>query len=218
MKKYLMEMFGTFVLVFVGCGAAVLVSDAGVFAVAMSFGLAVVAMAYAIGHVSGAHLNPAVTIGVYSAGRMNLKDTFEYIIFQIIGAVLGAVVLMYLVKYKIQPAGVLTLGENGFGKGFGHGYSLTAAVIYEFVATYIFVRVVLATTVQDLKIAGVVIGLTLGVLLLLGSHITGGSMNPARSFGPALIVGGKAWSQVWVFLLVPSVAGFLAGIVSRICK
>lgn len=218
MKRYFVELFGTFVLVFIGCGAAVLVSDAGAFAVAMAFGLAVVAMAYTIGHISGAHLNPAVTLGVCSAKRMSLKDAFEYIIFQVIGAVLGAIVLMYLLQGKIQSAEVISLGENGFGKGFGQEYGLISAIIYEFIATYIFVSVVLAVTAQDLKIAGVVIGLTLGILLLLGSHITGGSLNPARSFGPALIVGGSAWKQLWVFIIIPSVAGICAGTVSRFCK
>lgn len=218
MKKYFMEMFGTFVLVFVGCGAAVLVADAGAFAIAMAFGLAVVAMAYTIGHISGAHLNPAVSLGVYSAGRMSFRETFEYIIFQMIGAILGAVILMYLAQGKATPAEILSLGENGFGKGYGHEYTLMSAIIYEFVATYIFVSVVLVVTAKDIKIAGVVIGLTLGILLLLGTHITGGSLNPARSFGPALIVGGTAWSQVWLFLAIPSVAGLLAGITSRFSR
>ena len=221
MKKYIAELFGTFVLVFIGCGTVVFSTPyVGFVGIALAFGLAVTAMVYAIGPVSGAHINPAVTLGVLSAGRMSLKDAIGYIIFQFIGATLGAAVLYYmLIKGKISGYNVAEagLGENGWGFNYGGGYVVYAAAVFEFIATFIFVKVVLKTTAADLKIAGVVIGLTLAVLHILGLPITGVSVNPARSFGPAYFVGGQAMAQLWLFLLVPSVAGILAGICSRCC-
>lgn len=220
MKKYFAELFGTFVLVFIGCGTVVFSAPfVGNVGIALAFGLAVTAMAYAIGPVSGAHVNPAVTLGVLSAGRMSLKDAIGYIIFQFLGAVVGAAVVMYMAAghfggYDFVAKG---LGQNGWGEGYGSGYDIISAAMFEFIATFIFVKVILKTTESDLKIAGVVIGLTLAVLHILGLQITGVSVNPARSFGPAVFVGGKAMSQLWLFLVVPSVAGILAGLCSRIC-
>ncbi len=220
MKKYIAELFGTFVLVFIGCGTVVFSAPyVGFTGIALAFGLAVMAMIYAIGPVSGAHINPAVTLGVLSAGRMSLKDAIGYIIFQFVGATLGAAALIYVLQGKLNGYNVVEagLGQNGWGYNYGGGYNLYSAIAFEFIATFIFVKVILKVTAADLKIAGVVIGLTLVVLHILGLPITGVSVNPARSFGPAYFVGGEALAQLWMFLLVPSVAGILAGICSRCC-
>ena len=220
MKKYFAELFGTFVLVFIGCGTVVFSAPfVGNIGIALAFGLAVTAMAYAIGPVSGAHVNPAVTLGVLSAGRMSLKDAFGYIIFQFLGAVAGAAAVMYMSADHLTGYDFVTkgLGQNGWGEGYGSGYGIISAAMFEFIATFIFVKVILKTTESDLKIAGLIIGLTLVVLHILGLQITGVSVNPARSFGPAVFVGGKAMCQLWLFLVVPSVAGILAGLCSRFC-
>lgn len=218
MKKYIAELFGTFVLVFIGCGTVVFANTSTV-GIALAFGLALMAMVYCIGPVSGAHVNPAVTLGVLSAGRMRLKDAIGYIIFQFIGATLAAFVLLYMLQGKINGYNLEIggLGQNGWGLNYGGGYDLIPAMIFEFIATFIFIKVILKVTEGDLKIAGVVIGLTLAVLHILGLKITGVSVNPARSFGPALFVGGQAMAQLWMFLVVPSVAGILAGVCSRFC-
>lgn len=220
MKKYIAELFGTFVLVFIGCGTVVFSAPyVGNIGIALSFGLALTAMVYAIGPVSGAHVNPAVTLGVLCAGRMKLKDAIGYIIFQFIGAIAGATVILLVVSGHLTGYDIATqgLGQNGWGEGYGSGYDIVSAAIFEFIASFIFVKVVLKTTENDLKIAGVVIGLTLAVLHILGIQITGVSVNPARSFGPALLVGGKALCQLWLFLIVPASAGVLAGICTRFC-
>lgn len=220
MKKYIAELFGTFVLVFIGCGTVVFSAPYfGPMGIALAFGLAVMAMVYAIGPVSGAHINPAVTLGVLSAGRMSLKDAIGYIIFQFAGAALGAAALVYVLKGKLSGYDVTEagLGQNGWGYSYGGGYNLYAAMAFEFIATFIFVKVILKVTAADLKIAGVVIGLTLVVLHILGLPITGVSVNPARSFGPAIFVKGPAMAQLWMFLVVPAVAGIIAGICSRCC-
>lgn len=220
MKKYIAELFGTFVLVFIGCGTVVFSGAmVGYLGIAFAFGLAVVAMAYAIGPVSGAHVNPAVTLGVWSAGRMGTKDAICYIIAQFIGAILGAAVLVSTASqrfgYDIAADG---LGQNEYGVGYGMNYTVIAAMLFEFIATYIFVKVILKATEKPIEVAGLVIGLTLVVIHIVGLPITGVSVNPARSFGPALFVGGHALAQVWLFLIVPSVAGLLAGLVNRISK
>ena len=220
MKKYIAELFGTFVLVFVGCGTVVFSAPyLDYVGIALAFGLALTAMAYCVGPISGAHVNPAVTLGVLTAGRMSLKDALGYIIFQFIGATLGAAVLYYMLSGKINGYSIALngLGQNGWGENYGGGYNIVAAAVFELIATFIFVKVILKVTEEDLKIAGVVIGLTLAVLHILGLAITGVSVNPARSFGPALFVGGQAMAQLWLFLVVPSVAGILAGICSRCC-
>ncbi len=218
MKKYIAELFGTFVLVFIGCGAVVFSGvTVGHLGIAFAFGLAVVAMAYAIGPVSGAHVNPAVTLGVWSAGRMSAKDAICYIIAQFIGATLGAAVLLWIASERLRGYDVTVegLGANGWGAGYGMSYSMLAAILFEFVATYIFVQVILKATEKPIEVAGLIIGLTLVVIHIVGLQITGVSVNPARSFGPALFVGGQALSQVWLFLIVPSVAGLLAGLLNR---
>lgn len=218
MKKYIAELFGTFVLVFVGCGTVVLSAPfIGNLAIALAFGLAVMAMVYTVGPVSGAHLNPAVTLGVFTAGRIGFKQAFGYIVFQFLGAVIASYAIIAVLSgritgYEISSQG---LGQNGWGPNYGGGYDADAAAIFEFIATFIFVKVILKTTETDLKIAGVVIGLTLTMLHILGLPITGVSVNPARSFGPAVLVQGEALEQLWLFLFVPSVAGIFAGLTSR---
>ena len=219
MRKYVSEFIGTFTLVLFGCGTAVVAGkDVGVLGIAFAFGLALIAMAYGIGRISGCHINPAVSLGVYVAGRMSVKDLIGYIISQLLGGIAGAAVLKAIVMgnmvYELANSG---LGQNGWGEGYLGQYAQRAAIIFEFVATLLFVIVILGSThaKAPTQIAGLAIGLTLVVIHIFGINITGVSVNPARSFGPALLVGGKALSQVWLFLVVPSVAGVVAGVLFR---
>jgi aquaporin Z len=220
MKKYLAEMVGTFILVLFGCGTAVVAGDkVGITGIAFAFGFALIGAAYGIGPISGCHINPAVSLGVWVAGRMTIKDMIGYWIGQFAGAIAAAGVLSVLVSgveggYNLAASG---LGQNGWGAGYQGGYSLTSAILFELVATLIFVVVILGSTQKAAPagIAGLAIGITLVVIHIFGIHITGVSVNPARSFGPALFVGGKALAQVWLFLLVPSVGGILAGLLFR---
>jgi aquaporin Z len=221
MKKYIAELVGTFFLVFFGVGTAVVAGDkVGIVGIAFAFGLGLVAAAYGIGTISGCHINPAVSIGVWVAGRLKTIDLIGYWVGQFAGATLAALVIYLIASgvgggYNIATSG---LGQNGFGPGYQGGYSLTAAILYEVVATLLFVIVVLGST-QDVApagFAGLVIGLTLVAVHLVGIHITGTSVNPARSFGPAVFAGGQAISQLWVFLLAPSVGGAIAGMLFRL--
>jgi aquaporin Z len=220
MKKYLAELTGTFILVLFGCGTAVVAGDkVGIVGIAFAFGFALIGAAYGIGPISGCHINPAVSLGVWTAGRMKTGDMIGYWIGQFAGAILAAGVLSLLVRgvgggYDVSASG---LGQNGWGAGYQGGYNLTSAIVFEFVATLIFVVVILGSTQKAAPagFAGLAIGITLAVIHLFGIHITGVSVNPARSFGPALLVGGKAMAQVWLFLLVPSLAGVVAGLLFR---
>jgi aquaporin Z len=221
MKKYISEFIGTFTLVLFGCGTAVVAGNqVGVLGIAFAFGFALIAMAYGIGPISGCHINPAVSLGVFGAGRMEAKDLIGYIISQFLGGIVAAYVLMVLVKgqlggYDLAASG---LGQNGWGTGYLGEYGFRAAVIFELVATFLFVVVILGSTQEGAptQLAGLAIGITLVVIHIFGIQITGVSVNPARSFGPALFVGGKALSQVWLFLIFPSLAGILAGLLFRI--
>jgi aquaporin Z len=223
MKKYFAELVGTFFLVFFGVGTAVITGGAsglvGIVGIAFAFGLGLIAAAYAIGPISGCHINPAVSIGIWAAGRLKTIDLIGYWAGQFIGATLAAGVVYILASgvgtgFNIAVSG---LGQNGYGAGYAGGYSLTSAIVYEFVATLLFVLVILGSTqkVAPSGFAGLVIGLTLVAIHLLGIHITGTSVNPARSFGPAAFVGGKALEQLWVFLLIPTLAGAAAGLLFR---
>lgn len=220
MKKYLAEFLGTFTLVLFGCGTAVVAGKSvGVLGIAFSFGFALIAMAYGIGPVSGCHINPAVSFGVFAAGRMKSKDLAGYVGAQILGGAAGAAALMLIARGVLagyDPA-VSGLGQNGWGPGYLGGYSLTSGIYFELVATFLFVVVILSSTQEEApaEMAGLAIGITLVVIHIFGINITGVSVNPARSLGPALIVGGKALAQVWLFLLVPTVAGVLAGLLFR---
>ncbi len=218
MKKYLAELVGTFILVFFGVGVAVVAGEkVGIVGIAFAFGFGLIAAAYGIGPISGCHINPAVSLGVWTAGRMKTADLLGYIVAQCVGAILAAWVLTIIVTgngYVIAGHG---LGQNGWGPGYGGGYNITAAIAYEFFATLIFLIAILGSTQKAAPggFAGLAIGITLVVIHLLGINITGTSVNPARSLGPALFAGGQALSQLWLFLLVPSLGGIVAGLLFR---
>ena len=221
MKKYLAEFIGTFTLVLFGCGTAVVAGGkVGFLGIAFAFGFALIAMAYGIGPISGCHINPAVSLGVFTAGRMNARDLAGYIRGQCAGAIAAALVLSVIVTgapggYDISTQG---LGQNGWGTGYLGEYNLVSAVTFEFVATLLFVIVILGSTQEKApaQFAGLAIGITLVVIHILGINITGVSVNPARSLGPALLVGGKAISQLWLFLVVPGIAGIAAGLLFKL--
>jgi len=213
-KKFAAELVGTLVLVLFGCGAAVLggFDHVGQLGIALAFGFAIVAMAYGIGPVSGCHVNPAVSLGAFVAGRISAKDMVVYWIAQFIGAILGAAILGMIAK-----TGFTSLGQNGFDAGSPGGYGLHAALVFEVVATAIFLIAILGVT--GVKghgaFAGVAIGITLAVIHIVGIQVTGVSVNPARSFGPALLVGGQALSQVWVFFVAPAIGAVIGGLLFR---
>jgi aquaporin Z len=211
-KKLTAEVIGTFILVFFGCGAAVIGGSAiGFTGISLAFGLAIVAAAYGLGAISGAHLNPAVSFGMVAAGRMTICDAISYSIAQIIGALLAAGVLYLIASGSTGWTGVL--GANGYGTGYLGEYSLTAALMFEVVMTFLFVTVILGATGSGSApgFAGLAIGLTLAAIHLVGINVTGVSVNPARSIGPALFSGGSALTQLWVFIVAPLVGGLLAG-------
>ncbi len=207
-KRMSAEFIGTLVLVLFGCGAAVLgPAPFDQLAVSLAFGFAIVAMAYGIGPVSGCHVNPAVSLGAFVAGRMSAREMLSYWVAQFLGAVAGAAILALIAK-----TGTANLGQNGWGPGYLGEYPLMAALIFEFVMTAIFVVVILGVT-GDQKhgvFAGVAIGITLAVIHIVGIQVTGVSVNPARSFGPAVLAGGEALSQLWLFIVAPA-AGAIAG-------
>jgi aquaporin Z len=211
-KKLTAEVIGTFILVFFGCGAAVIGGTAiGFTGISLAFGLAIVAAAYGLGAISGAHLNPAVSFGMVAAGRMSIRDAISYSIAQIIGALLAAGVLYLIASGSTGWTG--GLGANGYGTGYLGEYSLTAALMFEVVMTFLFVTVILGATGSGSApgFAGLAIGLTLAAIHLVGINVTGVSVNPARSIGPALFSGGSALTQLWVFIVAPLVGGLLAG-------
>lgn len=216
MKKYLAEMVGTFVLTLLGCGTAVSlncgVDTASVVGTAMAFGLAVVAMAYTIGGVSGCHINPAITVGCLISRRISVKDAVGYIVFQILGAIIAAAVLYAITSATTTGFGGTLTGVNSCA---GAG-SQMAGFLVEAVLTFIFVLVVLGTTDSKKgagQFAGLAIGLSLVLIHLVGIHYTGTSVNPARSIGPALFEGGQAITDLWVFIVAPIVGAIFAAIV-----
>jgi aquaporin Z len=215
MAKFIAEFIGTFILVLFGCGAAVLGGDhVGQVGIAFAFGLSIVAAAYGIGAISGAHVNPAVSLGFFVSGRMSAKDMVVYWIAQFSGALVAAAVLAVIAGGTQHG-----LGQNGWGPGYLGQYPLTAAATFEVVATFLFVTVILGCTEADHPapaLAGLAIGLTLVVIHIVGIQVTGVSVNPARSFGPALLVGGHALSQLWLFFVAPAAGGIIAGVVSRL--
>ena len=214
-KKLIAEALGTAILVLFGCGAAVLAGgDIGLTGISLAFGLAIVAAAYGLGAISGAHLNPAVSLGMVTAGRMTVGEFINYAIAQTVGAVIGAGVLYLIASGKTGFAmGEWALGSNGFGPGYLGEYALPSALIFEFVATFLFVTVILGATGTGSAagFAGLAIGLTLAAIHLVGINVTGVSVNPARSIGPAIFAGGAALSQLWVFIVAPLAGGALAG-------
>ena len=209
-KKFAAELIGTAVLVLFGCGAAVLggFDIVGQLGIALAFGFAIVAMAYGIGPISGCHVNPAVSFGAFIAGRMSAKDMVIYWFAQFIGAVIGAIILGSIAK-----TGFAQLGQNGFEAGSPGGYSLQAGLILEVVATAIFLIVILGVTGAKGHgaFAGVAIGITLAVIHIVGIQVTGVSVNPARSFGPAILADDQARSQLWVFIVAPLIGAAIGG-------
>ena len=219
MKKYLAEMVGTFTLTFLGCGAAVSLGcgndTASVIGTAIAFGLSVVAMAYTIGGVSGCHINPAISLGMFLSGRMSLKDCGMYMLFQIIGGILAAAALAGIVGTTIGDPFITThTGANACAFGVTNG------LIVEVVLTMLFVLVVLGATAKTNgatnNLAGLAIGLSLVLIHLVGIHFTGTSVNPARSIGPAIFEGGKALQELWVFIIGPLVGGALAALIWKV--
>jgi aquaporin Z len=224
MQKLIAEAFGTAVLVLLGCGAVAIGGfgpsfPMGILPVALAFGLSVMAMIYAIGPISGCHINPAVTIGVVAAGRMTAAEGVGYIIAQFIGGALGALVLYLILSGRIAPYDLAKdgLGQNGWGPDYLGKFGLMAAFVTEVVATFIFIFVILRATGQQHfgPIAGVVVGLTLVLLHFPFINVTGLSVNPARSLGPAVVVGGGALAQLWLFIVAPAIGGLLAGLADK---
>ncbi len=211
LKKYIAEFIGTFVLVLFACGTAVVTgcsveNGTGYLMTALAFGLVIVAMAYSIGNISGCHINPAVSIAMLVSGKLSVKDFIGYVVAQFAGAIAGAAVLMALVG---KDSG---LGTNGLFNG-----SIGLSILIEIILTFVFVIAILGVTskTENSAVAGVVIGLTLTLVHILGIYFTGTSVNPARSFGPALFVGGDALANVWVFIVAPLIGGVLAAVVYK---
>lgn len=222
LKKYAAELIGTMVLVLMGCGSAVLAgSFIGNVGIAFAFGLAVLAMVYAIGSISGCHINPAITISMLALRKISVKDAAMYVVSQCVGAVLGAGVLYSIAVDKPgYSLAVNGLGQNGYGAASPAGFSLTSAFIAEVVLTFIFLLVIHGSTSDKAPkgFAGISIGLSLVLIHLVSIPVTGTSVNPARSLGPALFVGGTAFSQLWLFWVAPIIGGLLAAAVWKILK
>ena len=221
MKRYIAELIGTMVLVLFGCGSAAIAGQyLGFLGIAMAFGLSIVAMAYVIGDISGCHINPAVSIGMWIDGRMEVKDLIMYIIFQCIGAIIGIALLVAIINSSAYLGGYLTtgLGQNGFGTASTVGLNVVGAIIVEIILTFVFVFTVLGVTkkTENATVAGIVIGLTLAFVHIMGIPLTGTSVNPARSLAPALFMGGQALQQVWVFILAPIVGAVIAGFLYKV--
>lgn len=207
MKKLVAEFVGTMMLVLLACGVAV-ATGANTIATSLAFGLVIVAMAYSIGNVSGCHINPAVSVGMATAGKMTWRECLEYVIAQILGAIAGAALLGVILR------DFSVLGANGYD---GTVVTVWIALLVEVILTFVFVLTILGVTdkKENGHVTGIVIGLTLTLVHLFGLHFTGTSVNPARSIGPALLQGGTALSQVWVFILAPLVGGILAALFYR---
>lgn len=214
-KKYIAELVGTFVLVFMGCGSVTLAGEyIGFVGISFAFGLSVLAMVYAIGGVSGCHINPAISISLLASGKMKPREAVIYVVVQCLGAVIAAAVLYVVALGKPgYSLAVNGLGQNGYGTASPGGFSMTSGFIAEVVLTFIFLLVIYGSTSEQAPkgFAGIPIGLSLVLIHLVGIPVTGTSVNPARSLGPALIVGGTALSQLWLFWVAPIIGGLLAG-------
>lgn len=217
MKKYVAELIGTFALVFIGCGSAVIAgSHIGFAGIAFAFGLTVLVMVYAIGPISGCHINPAITIGMLTAGKISPRDSVGYIIAQCIGAIIGAAMLLLIASgragYAIDING---LGQNGYGLHSPDQYSLLACFVAEFILTFLFLMVIFGSTHKNAPqgFAGLAIGFSLVLIHLVGIPITGTSVNPARSLGPALLAGSAALSQLWLFIVAPILGAIFSALI-----
>lgn len=206
MKKYLAEAIGTCVLVLIGCGTAALIGcdvTGGYLATAFAFGLSIVAMAYSIGNVSGCHVNPAVSLAMFMSGKLSKKDFVGYVVAQVLGAIVGAALIAVIIG---RNSG---LGCNGLYEG-----NIAKSLVVEVALTFIFVLAILGVTskLENSSVAGLVIGLTLTLVHILGIGLTGTSVNPARSLGPALLAGGESLAVVWVFIIAPLAGAALAAV------
>lgn len=212
MKKPIAEFIGTFTLVFVACGAAVFAGGTiGWIGVSFAFGLALIGMAYGIGPISGCHINPAVSVGAYVAGRMSLSDMIQYAIAQTAGAIVACIAIMII-------AGSGPAAGNFAGNVIMDGYTVAGGLLFEIIATFLFLVVILGSTQvgAPASVAGLAIGLMLVAIHLIGIPITNTSVNPARSIGPALFQGGPALAQLWIFIIGPIIGGAAAGFLFRI--
>jgi len=221
-EKYIAEFIGTFVLVFMGCGSAVIAGKfIGFMGIAFAFGLSVLVMVYAIGGISGCHINPAISISMLASRKMKLHDTVIYVVMQCMGAVVAAALLYSIAigspGYSLAVNG---LGQNGYGEASPGGFSMTSGFIAEVVLTFIFLLVIYGSTSERAPkgFAGLSIGLSLVLIHLVGIPITGTSVNPARSLGPAIMVGGIALNQLWLFWVAPIIGGLLASLVWRVLE
>lgn len=214
MSKLIAEFIGTFTLVLFGCGSAVLagVDNVGQLGISLAFGGAIIAMAYGIGSISGCHVNPAVSLAAFIAGRMNARDMVGYWVAQFAGALVAAGVL------AVVSGQTGNLGQNGFGPDYLGGYTMQSALIFEIVMTALFVIVILGSTSEKAPagFAGVAIGVTLAVIHIVGIQVTGVSVNPARSFGPAVLAGGDALSQLWLFFVAPTIGAVIGALLYRV--
>ncbi len=222
-QKGLAEFIGTFWLVFGGCGSAVLAAafpdvGIGLLGVSLAFGLTVVTMAYAIGHISGCHLNPAVTVGLWAGGRFDARDIPLYVVAQVLGAIVAAFLLFYIASgspvYDLATGG---LAANGFGEGSPGGYDIWSAVLIEIILTAFFVWIIMGSTDgrAPAGFAPLAIGLALTLIHLISIPVTNTSVNPARSTGPALVVGGLALQQLWLFWVAPLIGGAAGGLLDN---
>ena len=217
MKKYVAEFIGTFVLTLFGCGSAALSGGVdgvlGVLGISMAFGLSIVAMAYSIGNVSGCHINPAVSLAMLISKKLSGKDFVGYVVAQCLGAIVAAAILKFI--GSVCDPVITGLGTNGYGSSSYVGLSMGGAIVVEIILTFVFLLAILGVTSTEKfsNVAGLVIGLTLAFVHIIGIPLTGTSVNPARSLGPALLAGGDALSQVWVFIAAPLVGAALAAIV-----
>ncbi len=223
MKKNLAEFIGTFWLVLGGCGSAVLAASfpnvgIGLTGVSIAFGLTVLTIAYSFGHISGAHLNPAVTIGLWMGGRISSKDILPYIISQVAGAIAAAGILYIITTGNGNAIG--DFAANGYGEHSPGKYGITAAIVTEFVMTFLFLLIILGATDERAPkgFAGIAIGLALTLIHLISIPVTNTSVNPARSISQAIFVGDWALSQLWLFILIPVAGAAAAGIVHKYFK
>ena len=219
MRKIVAEFIGTFTLVFLGCGSAVIATvnpdlAPGLLGISFAFGLALIGMAYGIGAISGCHINPAVSLAVMLAGRMDASEMLRYWLAQVAGAIVAAFFLALIMSGKIggYSGGY---GANGWGVGYLGEFNIISAFIFELIATFLFVTVILGATSSNAPsaMAGLAIGLMLVVIHVVGINVTGVSVNPARSIGPALFSGAEAMGQLWLFIVAPMIGGALAGLV-----